>query len=40
MLSQFVHMTNGVNFSVVRKIISALEDFWRYFMMSKADDLP
>ena len=39
MRSRFVHVTNGVDFSVVRKVISTLEDFRHYFMMSKADDL-
>ena len=39
MCSRFLRVTNGVDFSVVRKVISALEDFRRYFMMSKADHL-
>ena len=37
--SQFLHMTSSVDFSVVRTVISALEDFRRYFMTSKADDV-
>ena len=37
MHSQFVHVTNDIDFSVVRKVIS--EYFQRNFTMSKADDL-
>ena len=37
MHSRFVHMTNGIDFSVVKNAISALEDFLQYFMMSKVD---
>ena len=39
MCSWFVHVTNGVGFSVVKKEISALQDFQHYFKTSKADDL-
>ena len=39
MHSQFVQVTNGIDFSVVRKVNSALEDFRHYFTMRKADDL-
>ena len=39
MHSRFVHVTDGVDFSVVRNAMSALEDFHRYFMNSKADNL-
>ena len=38
MRSQFVHVTNGVNFSIVRNATSTLEDFQHYFRMTKADD--
>ena len=34
---KFVYMTNGVDFSVVKKVISAVIDFRRYFTMSKTD---
>ena len=34
---RFVNVTNGVDLSVVKLVY--LEDFWRYFTMSKADDL-
>ena len=39
MRSPFVHVTNGVDFNVVRKVISALQDFQGYFTMNKADNL-
>ena len=39
MRSLFVHPTNGVNFSVIRNVISALESFQHYFTMSKVDNL-
>ena len=39
MRSQFVRVTDGVDFSVVRNDISALEDLQRFFTMSKADNL-
>ena len=39
MRSRFVDMTKGVNFSVVRNAIIALEVFRHYFTMSKADNL-
>ena len=39
MRSGFVQVTNGVDSSVVRNVIGALEDFRRYFKMSKVDSL-
>ena len=39
MRSRFVRVTNGVDFYVVRKVFGALEEFRRYFTMSKANDL-
>ena len=39
MRSRLVHVTNGGNFSVARKVISTPEDFQRSFTMSKVGDL-
>ena len=39
MHSCFLRVAKCVDSSVVRKVISALEDFQRYPTMSKADDL-
>ena len=39
MRSWFLGVTNSVDFSVLRKVISTLEDFWLYFTMNEGDNL-